>query len=371
MDRGLPISNFDERRGFFATHAIPRTKAGKLIAVAAVIGTIFMLFMFWSGSSRTDTPHRVIHGAVLAPMPVQSSQDIYSIGVIADKDKKSKSEDGKRWQSIFKTGRILHTPNQFEVMWEDETLLEGEMNEAGRGMELSELVNYNGMLLTCDDRSGIVYEIVNKKLVVARFILPNGDGHTDKGFKCEWMTVKDGLLYVGSTGKEWTQNGKVINHDPMWVKVIDARGHVTHLEWEHVYNKLRQVTGTTEPGYLLHEAVAWHQQRRQWFVLPRRVSTLEYDDVEDERRGSNTVLICSEDFSSVEVKHIGEMIPSHGFSSVKFLPGRPDTFIVVKSEEDGANIASYLAIYQIDGTVLMPETKFADVKYEGVEILSN
>lgn len=24
------------------------------------------------------------------------------------------------------------------------------------------------------------------------------------GFKCEWATVKDGYLYVGGLGKEWT-----------------------------------------------------------------------------------------------------------------------------------------------------------------------
>ena len=33
-------------------------------------------------------------------------------------------------------------------------------NEAGRGMELSELVTFNGAVLTVDDRSGIVFELV-------------------------------------------------------------------------------------------------------------------------------------------------------------------------------------------------------------------
>jgi len=45
---------------------------------------------------------------------------------------------------------------------------------------------------------------VREDAVLPRYILGNGDGNVDKGFKCEWMTVKDGLLYVGSTGKEWT-----------------------------------------------------------------------------------------------------------------------------------------------------------------------
>jgi len=243
------------------------------------------------------------------------------------------------------------------------------MNEAGRGMELSELVYYNNMLLTCDDRSGIIFE-VREDAVLPRYILGNGDGNVDKGFKCEWMTVKDGLLYVGSTGKEWTnEQGVVLNHDPLWVKVIDARGHITSVEWVSYYDKMREATGSVYPGYLIHEAVAWHPQRRKWFVLPRRVSSQPYDDISDERRGSNTVLVCSEDFSSIDVYHIGDMIPSHGFSSVKFLPGRPDTFVVLKSEEDGPSIATYIAVFKVDGTVLLPETRFADVKYEGIEIL--
>lgn len=29
----------------------------------------------------------------------------------------------------------------------------------------------------------------------------DGNGRTSKGFKIEWMTVKDGILYVGSMGK--------------------------------------------------------------------------------------------------------------------------------------------------------------------------
>ena len=76
-------------------------------------------------------------------------------------------------------------------------------------MELSDLVKYNGMLLTCDDRTGIVYEILEdggKYEAVARYILTDGDGDTTKGFKCEWGTVKDDKLYIGSFGKEYTNN---------------------------------------------------------------------------------------------------------------------------------------------------------------------
>ena len=35
-------------------------------------------------------------------------------------------------------------------------------------------------------------------------ILEDGPGDVNKGFKAEWMAVKDHLLYVGGLGKEWT-----------------------------------------------------------------------------------------------------------------------------------------------------------------------
>ena len=35
-------------------------------------------------------------------------------------------------------------------------------------------------------------------------ILEDGPGTVDKGFKAEWMAVKDHMLYVGGLGKVWT-----------------------------------------------------------------------------------------------------------------------------------------------------------------------
>lgn len=45
-----------------------------------------------------------------------------------------------------------------------------------RGMELSELVVFDGRLLTFDDRTGIVYEIVNEQKMVPWVLLVDGDG---------------------------------------------------------------------------------------------------------------------------------------------------------------------------------------------------
>lgn len=82
------------------------------------------------------------------------------------------------------------------------------------------------MLLSMDDRSGIVYEInPNIPAAYPRFILMEGAGDTDKGMKCEWAAVKDGQLVVGSFGKEYTQHdGSIANTNNMWIITLDSDG---------------------------------------------------------------------------------------------------------------------------------------------------
>lgn len=72
----------------------------------------------------------------------------------------------------------------------------------------------------------------------------------------------------------------------------------------------------------------------------------------------------------LKVTYIGEIIPTHGFSSLKFLPGTDDTVIIaLKSEEDKGRSATYITAFHIDGKILFPETKVADLKYEGLEFI--
>lgn len=47
-----------------------------------------------------------------------------------------------------------------------------------------------------------MFEILDGRLV-PWVILEDGDGTIDDGFKGEWMTIKDGNLYVGSHGVEF------------------------------------------------------------------------------------------------------------------------------------------------------------------------
>ncbi|KAL0238595.1 hypothetical protein GEMRC1_013068 [Eukaryota sp. GEM-RC1] len=237
-------------------------------------------------------------------------------------------------------------------------------------MELSELISFNNKVYSCDDRTGIVYEVLPNK-ALRRIVLNNGDGDQQTGFKCEWMTVKDGYLYVGSIGKEWTfpKNDTVRNDHTLYIKRISSAGKVTSLPFHDQYQALRQATGTVAPGYLIHEAVAWSNTYRRWFFLPRRVSKERYNDDDDERRGSNLVIIADEKFQEIEVRAIGPKTPTRGFSSLTILPRRPDTFAVLKSEEVKGKIASYISILNIDGRVMLKEQKIGPYKYEGIEVV--
>ena len=53
-------------------------------------------------------------------------------------------------------------------------------------------------------------------------ILADGDGNSNKGFKGEWMTVKDRKLYVGGIGMEYVlPNGAIASEGGKFVKIIE------------------------------------------------------------------------------------------------------------------------------------------------------
>ncbi|XP_033117806.1 soluble calcium-activated nucleotidase 1-like [Anneissia japonica] len=196
-------------------------------------------------------------------------------------------------------------------------------------------------------------------------------GFGSTGFKAEWMAVKDEHLYVGGLGKEWTTTtGELVNLNPQWVKVISHHGEVRHVQWTQNYNAMRKSAGYEYPGYMIHESGVWSDHHQQWFFLPRRASTMRYDEVEDEHRATNILLRCSEDFEHITVTRIGSLNVIRGFSSFKFIPGTKDQVIVaLKTEENSGEIATYLTIFNINGGVIYPDEKIADNKYEGIEFI--
>ncbi|XP_059393103.1 soluble calcium-activated nucleotidase 1b isoform X1 [Carassius carassius] len=297
----------------------------------------------------------------------------YRIGVIADLDTNSRSQKDNTWFSFLKRGHLLvsDSGDSVSVEWDPETVvLESHLSEKGRGMELSELVAFNGHLFSVDDRTGVVYRIEGNR-AVPWVILPDGDGSVSKGFKAEWLAVKDERLYVGGLGKEWTTiTGEFVNNNPEWVKVVGFHGDVEHENWVPQYNALKKAADIKPPGYLIHESAVWSERLQRWFFLPRRASSERYEETADERRGTNLILSCSPDFSEISASRIGSLKPTLGFSSFRFIPDTDDQIILaLKSEEDAGQTATYITAFTLDGRILLPDTKIGDVKYEGLEFI--
>ena len=223
----------------------------------------------------------------------------YRIAVIADLDTGSRAQEENTWFSYLKKGYLTlsDSGDRVSVEWDkDHGVLESHLAEKGRGMELSDLIVFNGKLYSVDDRTGVIYQIEGTK-AVPWVILSDGDGTVEKGFKAEWLAVKDEHLYVGGLGKEWTTTtGEVMNENPEWVKVVGHRGSVDHENWVSSYNALRAAAGIRPPGYLIHESACWSDTLQRWFFLPRRASHERYSEKDDERKGSNLLLSAAQDF---------------------------------------------------------------------------
>lgn len=85
----------------------------------------------------------------------------FRIALIADLDTESKSKlDPNTYISYLKKGYLSYHRTSAEVFvtWDKNSaeLLSSTYSHKGRGMELSELIIYDGRLLTFDDRSGMV-----------------------------------------------------------------------------------------------------------------------------------------------------------------------------------------------------------------------
>lgn len=102
------------------------------------------------------------------------------LGIITDLDTNSKSPtEPYTWLAYFKKGYLSYSPKKhtIAISWDktEPVKLVTHFALKDRGMELSELVVFNGKLLSFDDRTGLVFEILNDK---ARpwILLMDGDG---------------------------------------------------------------------------------------------------------------------------------------------------------------------------------------------------
>uniref|UniRef100_A0A182RSD7 Apyrase n=1 Tax=Anopheles funestus TaxID=62324 RepID=A0A182RSD7_ANOFN len=358
--------------------------------VLAILCAFLLLVLYISSSPSpliSDAPpptNSFLRSSVIAynhTYPLTSpiiSSGIYSfrIGIIADLDTSSALKKNQ-WGSYYLKGYLSFIPSKrsVTVSWDDgdPKALQSGFSLKGRGMELSELVVFNGKLLTFDDRTGLVYEIEGEK-VLPWVLLMDGDGRTTKGFKSEWATVKDQVLYVGSMGKEWTTSaGDFETNDPMYVKAVTVHGEVYHLNWINNYKAIRKSIGIEWPGYMIHESGAWSEVHRRWFFLPRRCSRERYNETRDEHMGCNFLISSDETFQSIRAIELKRnVVPStHGYSSFKFLPTSNDEIIVALSTEElNGKTSSFISAFTIEGEQLMVETRIhTEYKYEGLEFI--
>jgi soluble calcium-activated nucleotidase 1 len=261
-------------------------------------------------------------------------------------------------------------------------------NEAGRGAEFSELTLFENRLVTFDDRTGKVFEVLNsadgaESFVVPRFVVSEGDGDTDKGMKWEWSTVKDGELYMGSMGKEYTlPDGTVKNRNNLWIAVINSLGQIRRVDWTQQYSFVRHALKCDFPGYLIIEACRWSSEMKKWVFLPRRISREAYDEVKDEQKGGRELVLVDEGFSfSTVVKlNLDSQDPLKGFSTFAFVPNSGDRHaLAIRSVEDNCvnftpqcEQRSYFVVIDVTtGEQLSDEVKYpGTVKYEGVEFVN-
>ncbi|KAA0162824.1 hypothetical protein FNF31_03088 [Cafeteria roenbergensis] len=355
---------------------IPRNLA---IGIAAFLTLVITIPFFFSGSSASLRAVPYEPDAIPESMP---------FAIITDLDKRShRTSDKKKpfWVASMKHG-VLHynaAKGSFRVEWVSDHEVQSKHSEEGRGMELSELVRYRNQMFTFDDRSGIVYELDNfdprsseDPAVFPRHILMEGDGRTDKGFKCEWATVKDDEMYVGSFGKEFTDPKGIRppGFGNMWVKVIDKELRVRHEDWTNRFIAMRDAVGYGSPGYLLHETAIWNPFLNKWHFLPRRASKTEYSEAADEKMGTNLLISTGPAFDSFDYITVGTVTAERGFSSAKLVPGSKGRIIIaLKSAESSlaggeAVQTSFISIFTVDGKMLLEEEEITGgAKFEGIE----
>ncbi|KJH42118.1 Apyrase [Dictyocaulus viviparus] len=350
-----------------------------LVAVVSVILTTFTM-RFLVNQPTTGSDFRSVstynRSQIYTTKRINNNEIEYNLLLVSDPDHDSKISD-KLWRSLAKFGTLRLNVDKKKVSIDfttgAELFLHTDISGGGRAMELSDLEVYDGRLLSVDDRTGIVYEIRNNKAYPWLFLI-DGPGNETKGMKAEWLASKNGLLYIGGLGKEWTTTeGDYVNDNPFWVKTVSPSGEVNHISWRDVFIKVRRSAGIEYPGYMIHEAVKWSDTHQKWFFLPRRMSDEKYSEAKDETRGTNLLIICDEQFSNCKVVHVGKLDhPARGFSAFQFIPETNDNLIVaLKTEEkDGKAVNSYVTVFDVNGNIILQDSPLnLPYKFEGIAFI--
>ena len=319
----------------------------------------------------------------------------FCLGFISDQDENSRldgdfeGEDVTFFESFFLTAELAFEAATgkytFEVKTENEMISE-EGDSKKRGAEYSILEFFNGKVVTACDRTGNL-DFVEKDedfFHIApcmdaegnRVKIPMGDGSKAKPFKCEWSCQIGECMYVGSTGKERTDDdGHVVHEGEMWVKKIDKDWKIEHVDWRREYNTLRSVTKSGQGhGYHVHEAGRWSEVHKRWFFFPRKLSREPYDEKADEQKCCNLFISADEEFNTTSVIAAPRLdfLRLRGCSDFLFIPGTMDThlFVTRTEEVDDGGVKTFASVIDLAGNTLMEETVIkSERKFEGVAII--
>ena len=334
----------------------------------------------------------------------------FSLGLIADQDEASKVDEGGApfWISKLALGKLVFSGGAYTLALDSEATLKSTRGDkSGRGAEYSALECFDGKLLTMDDRTGNVdivvpapegsaEQYIMEPLVdstgksVALYL---GDGAKEKGLKCEWTTLKDGKLIVGSTGKPRTDDDSlVVHHGEMWTKIIDPETYaVTNVEGVAAFNSLCEAAkvsgapaiGGKSVGFMIHESGRWSDIHGRWFFCPRKLSRETYTTDSEGFKCCNLMIAAPPGelpaggpAADVEVPYGASclvqpylgFLPMRGCSDFMFVPGTQDCHILVLRTEESMDgvINSFASVMDIAGTVLMVEQRLTeDRKFEG------
>jgi len=107
--------------------------------------------------------------------------------------------------------------------------------------------------------------------------------------------------------------------------------------------------------------------------LPRKESnTTPYDEILDQRLGSNLLLVASEDFSQIDVQRIGPLESELGFTSMKLVPDTNE-ILAIKVLEIDDQTKTFITAFDLQGNFYLEpkwmELVSSTIKYEGLAFL--
>jgi hypothetical protein len=124
-----------------------RSKLAALAFAFFVVVVLFPQAFSSTGASLRNASEVGIWG-------LSTPRGVLRFGVVADLDSTSRVQGAAtgdcakdEWRSIFKTGSLWMENGVYNFKFDDEHTLTSKLGEAGRGLELSELVQWQGTLV--------------------------------------------------------------------------------------------------------------------------------------------------------------------------------------------------------------------------------